>query len=294
MALDLSGVVVPVITPIADDGTVEYDRIPAAVEYALERGCQSVISSGTGVQDLPALSPEERKADISGVIEAVDGRVPVVAGVSYPADDIVEDLIDHAEAEGAEALIGTPPWGATPHQETIIQYFDHMADYADRPVFVYNNPGLSTEMTRETLRRVADHDNVRWVKESGHDWKKIAWLIDQLDRAGRAEMFTTMEVFLPTLQAGGTGVVTPAPTNLPCMRLWTAYQEGDLDTAAEIQQELSLFPPPEAQTGGAAIWKAAATADGFDIGGPREPHDPVTDRDIDALQGWLERMGINE
>lgn len=292
MSTQLSGVIAPVITPIGADGSIEFDRTADAVEYTLERGCHGVIASGTGVQDLPSLSPEERKTDISHVIDAVDGRVPVVAGVSYPAKTVVEDLIRHAEAEGAEAIIGTPPWGAEPDQETIFRYFEHMAEYSDIPVFVYNNPGLSTDMARETLRRVADLENVRWVKESGHNWKKIAWLIDQLESAGRAEMFTTMEVFLPTLQAGGSGVVTPAPTNVPCIDLWEAYNEDDIQTAQEIQRDLSLFPPVEAETGGAAIWKAAATADGFDLGGARAPHDPVGESDLEALRGWLEKTGV--
>lgn len=292
MSVDIGRVVAPVMTPIADDGGHMVDRIPEVVEYTLDCGCDAVIASGTGVQDIHTLSTEERMAEIEQVTEVVNGRVPVIAGVSHPAMVEVDRLIDHAEAIGAEAVMGTPPWGPTVTQDHIFEYFARIANRSALPVFVYNNPGLTTGMDRETLRRVADLDEVDWIKESGHDWKKIAWLVDRLQEAGRADVFATMEVFLPLLDAGGTGVVSPAPTTVPCNELLAAYESTDRETAVTLQRELSRFPPVGASAGGAAIWKAVSTADGVDVGEPRDPHDPVTETDLELLREWLGRVDI--
>lgn len=292
MVEPIKGVVAPVVTPLDDEGGLVLDRVEESVEYTLECGCHAVVASGTGVQETAALAPEERKELISTTIEAVDGRVPVLVGVSYPAQPIVSDLVAHAEAEGADAVLAMPPWGVPPSQDAIVRYYEAIAAESDLPILAYNNPSVTIDMDRETIREVARIDGVDYVKESSRDWQKIGWLLETVHHEGHAEVFTTMDVFLATLQAGGSGIVTPAPLSTPSMEIYKAYQKGDIGRAVEIQRTFGDFPPEEAEVGLTGVCKAATQLAGVDVGPPRPPYDSISDEGRAAVDEWMDEVSI--
>ena len=283
----ISGIVAPVVTPLDENGTLAADRIEDSVEFTLKCGCHSVVAAGTGVQETAALSPDERETVISETVAAVDGRVPILAGVSYPAQPIVSDLVAHAEAEGADGVLAMPPWGVAPSEGAIVRYYRNIADETDLPILVYNNPSVTVDMDRETMLAVAEIDGVEYVKESSRNWKKIGWLLERVHHAGHADVFTTMDVLLSTLQSGGAGAVVPAPATVPSMRIYEAYQDGDLDSAVAAQRTFGTFPPDEVSTGLTAVCKAATQLAGVDVGPPRPPYDDVSERGREALEEWL-------
>lgn len=100
MDSNIEGIISPVLTPIADDGSVAEDRVSDSVVFALKCGCHAVVAAGTGSQETASLMPAERIRLITTTIEAVNGEVPVLGGVSYPALSVVSDLIKHVESEG--------------------------------------------------------------------------------------------------------------------------------------------------------------------------------------------------
>lgn len=288
MSEAISGIVAPVVTPLDDDGTVATDRVKDSVEFTLACGCHAVVASGTGVQETAALAPEERKAVISETIAAVDGRVPVLAGISYPAQPVVSDLIAHAEAEGADGVLAMPPWGLPPSDDAIVRYFEAIAAETDLPILLYNNPTITVDMSKETMRRVAELDGVEYVKESSRDWQKLGWLLERIHHAGHADVFATMDVLLGTLQSGGAGAVIPAPATAPSMEIYEAYQDGDLETAVDVQRSFGTFPPDEADTGLTAVCKAGHNLSGVDVGPPRPPYDSLAEEGRTALRQWLD------
>lgn len=288
MTAAIGGVISPVLTPIASDGSVAVDRVADSVDFALECGCHAIVASGTGSQETASLAPAERKALISATIEAVDGEVPVLGGVSYPAQPVVSDLIDHAESEGADAVIAMPPWGDVPSDAAVVRYYEQIAAETDLPVAVYNNPTLSVDMSRETMRRVARIDGVAHMKESRRDWQKISWLVDRVQREGLCDIHTTMDVFVQTMQAGGSGAFVPAPATVPAVESYEALQAGDVDRALDRQRAFTSFPPAETN-GFISACKAAAAHCGYDLGDQRPPFDPVTSAGRAAMETWLER-----
>lgn len=287
MVPDIGGVISPVLTPINNDGLVAEDRIADSVEFALEAGCHAIVAAGTGSQETASLTPSERKLIISKTVEVVDGEVPILGGVSHPALSVVSDLIDHGESVGVDAIIAMPPWGDVPSDEAIVRYYSHIAQESDLPVAVYNNPTLSVDMSKETMRRIAQIDGVKHMKESQRDWQKIRWLIENVQRAGHTEIHTTMDVFVQTLQAGGSGAFIPAPATIPTMSAWDAYRVGDIDKAIEHQRAFVSFPP-EDTNGFIPACKAGAALCGYDLGNPRPPFDPVEQVGRDAMAHWLE------
>ena len=286
MVSEIGGVISPVLTPIDEDGLVAEERIEDSVDFALECGCHAIVAAGTGSQETASLTPSERMRLVTATIEAADGEVPVLGGISHPALPIVSDLIDHAESEGADAVIAMPPWGDVPSDDSIIRYYEYIAQETNLPVAVYNNPTLSVDMSKETMHRVAQIDGVTHMKESRRDWQKIRWLIENVQLAGHTNIHTTMDVFIQTLQAGGSGAFIPAPATAPAMAAWNAFQRGDIDNAIEHQRPFVSFPPEETN-GFIPACKAAAAVCGYEIGDPRPPFDPVEPNGRDAVNDWL-------
>lgn len=288
----ITGIIAPVLTPVDDDGNLVADRITDSVEYTMECGCHAVVASGTGVQETAALAPEERKTVISETVSAIDGRVPILAGISYPAQPIVSELIAHAEEEGADAVLAMPPWGVAPSQSAIIRYYETIAAETELPILAYNNPSVTVDMSKETMLDVAKIDGVEYVKESLRDWQKLAWLFERIHHEGHADVFATMDVLLPTLQTVGTGVVTPAPLTVPSMRIYDAYEAGDIDRAIEIQRTFGDFPPEEADVGLTPVCKAATQLAGVDVGPPRRPYDGLDETGREAIDAWMDDVGV--
>ena len=293
MTADITGIIAPVLTPFDESGTLQAEKIADSVEYTLECGCHAVIGSGTGVQETAALGPEERKTVITETIEAVDGEVPVLAGVSYPAQPVVSDLIAHAEREGADAVLAMPPWGVEPSDTEIIQYFEHIDAETDLPILMYNNPAVTVDMSRGVMETIATEiDGIEYVKESSRDWAKLAWLFERIHHAGVADVFATMDVLLPTLQTVGTGVITPAPLSKPSMDIYEAFEQGDMERAIATQRTFGDFPPDAAEGGLIPICKAATEAAGVSVGPPRAPYSPLSEEGRRAVEEWMEAVDI--
>ncbi|WP_436348569.1 dihydrodipicolinate synthase family protein [Natronorubrum sp. FCH18a] len=292
MSADIEGVVAPVVTPLDEDGTLVPDRIPESVEFTLECGCHAIVASGTGVQETSMLTPEERKTVVTETVAAVDGRVPVLAGVSYPAQPVVSDLIEHAETEGADALLAMPPWGVKPSQDAIVRYYENIAAETALPILAYNNPSVTVDMAKETMLRVAKIDGIEYAKESSRDWQKLGWLLERIHHEGHADVLSTMDVFLPTLQTGGTGIITPAPLTVPSMAVYEAFQDGDLERAVEAQRTFGAFPPEPVDAGLIAVCKAATELAGVEVGSPRAPYESVGGDGREAIDGWLDDVGV--
>lgn len=285
----IGGIISPVLTPIDDNGLVSEDRINDSVEFALESGCHAVVAAGTGSQETASLTPSERKSLVSATVEAVDGKVPVLGGVSHPALPVVSDLINHVESVGVDAVIAMPPWGDVPSDIAILRYYEHIARESSLPVAVYNNPTLSVDLSKDTMHRIAQIDGVEHMKESRRNWQKIRWLIENVQRAGHAEIHTTMDVFVQTLQAGGSGAFIPAPATTPAMAAWKSFQTGDIDEAIRYQRAFVSFPPPESN-GFIPACKAGAALCGYDLGNPRPPFDPIESVGRQAVASWLRRF----
>lgn len=292
MPEQIRGIVAPVVTPLDAAGNLKSDTIEDSVTFTLECGCHAVVASGTGVQETAALTPDERKTVIAETVDAVDGQVPVLAGVSYPAQPVVTELAHHAEDVGADGVIAMPPWGLTPGPNAIVKYFQAIAAETDLPILVYNNPAVTVDMSKETMRRVAEIDSVEYVKESSRDWQKVGWLLERVHHAGLADVFTTMDVLLATLQSGGAGAVIPAPATVPAMKIHDAHADDDLETAVEFQRVFGTFPPDEANVGLTGVCKAATEVAGVDVGPPRPPYEAASEDTRALLDDWLTEHNV--
>lgn len=286
MAADVTGLMSPVLVPFDEVGRVDLDRVPDATAFTIDCGADAVIAAGTAVaQELTSLTVAERMALVAATVEAADGAVPVFAGVSHPALPVVDDLVEHALDVGADGLFVLPPWGIQPSRETTLAYFEHVSETTDVPLVLYNNPTTTFDLPKDLMAEVMALDGFAYVKESSRNWRKLAWLLEEVHVDGEAHVFTTLDVLYQTLQMGGVGATMPPPVTAPAREIIEAYREGDGPRALAVQRHLSRFPPGGARLNAAC--KAAMAVAGCDVGGIRPPYPDVTEEQAALVADWM-------
>jgi 4-hydroxy-tetrahydrodipicolinate synthase len=128
---------------------------------------------------------------------------------------------------------------------------------------------------------------VTFIKESSRDLARVSRLIVEIDRAGFARYFTTMQMLLATLMLGGSGATMPPPGSEIARHIIDAFVAKDHERAAELQLQFALFPARWMHRGLAPAMKAAMNLIGIPVGEPYPPYAPLTPEETTALAACL-------
>jgi len=296
--MDLPGLVVPPLTPFSEDLSVDYDTLKREVDYIVE-DCNAAMVSAAGVEatEYHYLTYEERCELIRKTIEFVDGRAPVIAGVSHPNVHKAIELSHMAQdlgVTGLQILAPLRPFGGPPTLDDLVTYYDTIAAETDLPFMLYLNPGPGAEVNPAWTLELAKMDRIAWVKESSRDLSRCARLIEEIDHGGHARYFTTVQMLLASIALGGAGATMPPPVAFIANAVINEFKAGNFDEACRLQRQFSLFPARWMGYGLAPALKAAMGIIGLPIGKPYPPFKAVHGADFDALRSYLETTYLFE
>jgi 1-pyrroline-4-hydroxy-2-carboxylate deaminase len=229
------GVYPAATTQFAEDLSVDL-RATAEVQRALvQDGIDGLILLGTCGEN-NSLEPGEKRDVLRAAVEAVGGRVPLVAGVSELTTPRAEAFARDAEAIGVDALMVLPAMVYVPTPDELYAHFATVAEATSLPIMLYNNPpAYRVSVDIGTLERLAGIANVRAVKESAPDPRRFTDLINRF-----GDRFTLMagldDIALEGLILGAAGWVSGLTSAFPreSVALFAAVARGDLDTARRI------------------------------------------------------------
>jgi 4-hydroxy-tetrahydrodipicolinate synthase len=227
---------------------------------------------------------------IRRTIEFVDGRVPVMVGISHPSFKTAIEIAHDAEKLGAAAvqlLAPLRPFAGPPTQADLVAYFEAIGRETKLPITLYLNPGPGAELSIPDTIALAKLPCVRLIKESSRDLARVSRLIVEIDRAGHARYFTTMQMLLATLSLGGSGATMPPPGSEIARHIVDAFTAKDYERAAELQLQFALFPSKWMHRGLAPTMKAAMNLIGIAVGDPYPPYVPLSRDEMTALAATL-------
>jgi len=163
----LKGMGVALITPFKEDDSVDYDALLRLVDYQLQNGTDFLCVLGT-TAETPTLTKEEKDKIKRLIIERVNGRIPILLGVSSNCTRAVVETLKNDDMTGVDAVLVAVPYYNKPSQEGIYQHYKAIAEATDLPVVLYNVPGRTgVNMTAETTLRLArDFKNIIAIKEA--------------------------------------------------------------------------------------------------------------------------------
>ena len=294
LASPIRGIIGAALTPFTDDGRVDYDALAREIEF-LVADCDAISIAAVEASEYTVLSLDDRKEVMRRATEIINKRVPVILGASSHSIDTILDLAEHAAAVGGDliqVLMPIRPWGGQPTISDLVQYFTEVASASPLPIVAYHNPGPGADPPLDAFVRLSELNKVDYFKESSRDITKITRLIEQIQLAGKANYFTTMQPLLTTLMMGGAGATMPPPGTRIGARVVRAFREGDIDRARYWQRCFTLFPGKWGAYGLPPIMKSALKHFGVDIGDPARPYAPVSPRDHVQIGQFLTQIGI--
>lgn len=290
MSLVLGQILTAVVTPFAEDGSVNLDAFKRLCVHLVENGSDGVVVAGT-TGEAPTLSDEERLDLFAAAIEAVGDRAKVVAGTGTYSTAHSVHLTREAHKLGVDAFLVVTPYYNKPPVRGIVAHFEAIATVTDKPIVVYNIPQrVVINLEPDTLAELAEIPNVQYVKQATTDLDQARRVVSE---SGLMLLAGGDELLLPFLELGAKGgILVYTHVVGPRVReLVTRFIDGDAEGAREIEKELA--PIIEALSVANPIpVKAALNMLGHDVGGHRLPLVEATEAEKTALRGALERAGI--
>lgn len=234
------GSIVAIVTPFKA-GEVDEEKYRQLIEFQIENGTSAIVPCGT-TGESATLDMDEHERVIDIAIDAVNKRVPVIAGTGGNSTAEAIELTKHAKAAGADATLQVVPYYNKPTQEGLFQHFSAIAKAVPLPQVLYNVPGRTgVNMLPETVARLAELEEVVAIKEASGS---ISQMTEIVRLAG--ENITLLSgddnVTLPVLAVGGKGVVSVIANIVPresaeLVQLWEEGKTGEARDAF-----LRLFP----------------------------------------------------
>lgn len=229
---EIRGVLTAMVTPFAEDGSVDEPAARQLARHLIENGSHGLVLSGT-TGESPTLDDDEKLSLLRSVRDELGADVLLICGTGSNDTRHSEHLSAAAADAGADAVLAVTPYYNKPNRAGIIAHFEAVARAAGVPVVLYNIPSrVVVNMPPDLLAELAQIENVVGVKQANDDE------LQPID--GLRVLAGNDGTFLRTLEMGEPGGILVATQLVgPEMReIHDAVQAGDLQRAREIDQSL--------------------------------------------------------
>ena len=229
------GSMVALVTPMHDDGAVDYDRLQGLIDFHVEQGTDVIVSVGT-TGEASTLGFNEHCEVIAATVRMAAGRIPVIGGTGANATNEAIELTRGAMEAGVDACLLVNPYYIKPTQEGLYLHHKAVAEAVPVPQIIYNvPPRTACDMRPETVQRLSEVPNIIGVKEATGDIARVA---DIRERCGpdfdiyTGDDATAMEAILAGAQGdiSVTANVAPKLMHEMCM----AALAGERERAEEL------------------------------------------------------------
>ncbi len=234
-----TGAGVAIITPMHEDGSINFEELGRIIEDQIARGTDSIIICGTTGECSTMVDAEQIKT-IQYAVDTVAHRVPVIAGAG--SNDTAHGcaLAKEAAACGADALLMVTPYYNKTSQDGLVAHFTAMAEAGGIPVILYNVPSRTgLNIAPATAKKLSAHPLVNGIKEASGNIAQVAQIAalcgDELNIYSGND-----DQVVPLLSLGGKGVISVVSNIAPklvhdCCAAWFA---GDAAQARKLQLEM--------------------------------------------------------
>ncbi|MCR5202151.1 MAG: 4-hydroxy-tetrahydrodipicolinate synthase [Lachnospiraceae bacterium] len=289
-----TGAGIALVTPMNQDGSVNYDEMKKLVDYQIDNGTDAIIVCGT-TGEASTLTHEEHIDTIKECVSMVNKRVPVIAGTGSNCTETAVFLSKEAAKVGADGLLVVSPYYNKATQNGLVKHFSTVAAATDLPVVLYNIQGRTgVNIQPKTIAKlVKGVDNIVAVKEASGSISQVAEILSECN--GEVDIYSgNDDQIVPIVALGGKGVISvlshvaPKDTHDMVMKVI----EGDVKGAAELQiKYIPLIKALFSEVNPIPV-KAAVNLMGFNAGSLRLPLTEMEDENKAVLKACMEEMGI--
>jgi len=290
----LTGSIVALVTPMQDDGSVDYPALRRLIDWHIQEGTDCIGVVGT-TGESPTVNVEEHREIIRVSVEQAAGRVPIMAGCGANSTHEAIALARYAKQVGADSQLQVVPYYNKPTQEGQYRHFKAIAEaVGDLPMVLYNVPGRSVaDMQHETVLRLAQVPGIVGIKEATGDIARAQWLIRDLPE-GFAVYSGDDPTAVALMLCGGHGNISVTANVAPRLmhELCVAAIAGDRRTAMDIQFQLMPLHKHLFVEANPIPVKWAVARMGLCGGAMRLPMTPLTQANEAVVEGALRAAGL--
>ena len=232
------GAIVATVTPFRN-GKLDRNALKRLVRFQIDSGTDGIVPCGT-TGESATLSFDEHERVIDTVLDAVDGRVPVIAGTGSNNTKEAIALTRYAKRAGASAALVITPYYNKPTQEGLLRHFRAIAESVDIPIILYNVPGRTgVNMAASTVARLAEVPTIVGVKEASGNLGQVCDIIRMTPKK-----FCVLSgddgLFFPMMALGAKGVISVTSNVAPrqMAELYDTYVIGEISRARDIHYQL--------------------------------------------------------
>lgn len=288
------GAGVAIVTPMFEDGSVNYDKLTELLEEQIAQGTDAVIICGT-TGESATMSEKEHSEVIKFTVDKVAKRVPVIAGTGSNCTQTAIELSKQAEADGADGLLLVTPYYNKATQNGLIAHYTAIAESVSLPIILYNVPSRTgCNILPETAAYLGKNvKNIVAIKEASGNISQVAKLKalagDSLDIYSGND-----DQVIPLLSLGGIGVISVLSNVAPKFThdMVMKYLDGDHDGALKMQLDvLPLIDALFCEVNPIPV-KAALNLMGKEVGPLRAPLTVMEEAHQQKLAQTMKEFGI--
>ena len=212
----LSGSIVALVTPMDENGLVDFNALKKLVDWHIKEGTNGIVAVGT-TGESATLEIEEHLEVVKSVVEYADGRIPIIAGSGSNSTAQAIKTTSESYKIGADYSLLVTPYYNKPSQKGLIEHYLKIADSCDIKQILYNVPSrTSCDLSPDTVEILSRHENIIGIKEA----------VNNKDRMNKLKKISELnkdflvfsgddETFLDLLSLGGNGVISVAANVIP-------------------------------------------------------------------------------
>ncbi|MDR2839874.1 MAG: dihydrodipicolinate synthase family protein [Paludibacter sp.] len=237
----IKGIIPPMITPLLNPDTLDVQGVANLVEHLIGGDVNGIFILGT-TGEAQQLSTRLKKELIAQSAKCINGRLPLLVGIT---DCTVEDSLivaEFAAKHGATAAVAAPPYFFALSKSELYDYYTTLADKSPLPVFLYNMPShTKAMMDLDLVEKLAQHPNIAGLKDSSANGVYFCKLLKMF--ASRPDFGLYVgpeEMFAPMVLMGGHGGVSGGANVYPKFfaELYAAAAKCDVATTLALQSRM--------------------------------------------------------
>ena len=301
---NFKGVVVPIVTPLTPQESVDVKSLRRLVNYLIDNGVHGIWAAGT-TGEFAALQDDQRLLVIETVVDQAKGRVPVVGNVSAAGTQAAIEIASALQNSGVDGIAATPPYYYRYAQEELLNHYRSLCESSSIPLWVYNIPD-SVKLIVEpgTIAQLAAEGTVVGMKDSSGAGESLAQLV-VLCQQQEIEMYRFLGSIYRVAMTRGIGAhgVIPGLGNLAAASMsaaWEAGESGDQQTAnrhladvVPLQRVLQLAQAGAVNASSISGLKSALKIMGIiDHDTVTQPLRPLSQEEKDQIPPLLQAAGL--
>jgi 4-hydroxy-tetrahydrodipicolinate synthase len=283
------------VTPFTPDGrAVDVPALKRLVDWQVEQGIHGLIPLGSTGEFL-SMTPAEQEQVIEVCVTQAAGRVPVLIGTGAEWTDEAVAKARQAESLGADGVMVIPPFYSTPTADELFEHYRRIGEAVSFPIMVYNNPATANvDLTPDLVARLAQIDNVRYIKESTLEVTRVRDIIEACGE--RMTVFAGILGY-ESFWLGAQGWVAVCSNFLPADSARLFELVADMRDQPAAMALYRRILPLVKMVGGhryVAGSKFALGHMGLPVGVPRPPRLPLPAADAQEMRAHLDALHLKD